>query len=274
MALCERAFVIGLDGLRGPAIHDVETPHIDAICREGAWSSQAQTVMPSSSYPAWGSLFHGVGPDKHLIGGETPISEDAAWPSFMKVARQAHPDWVMGAFSCWEPINRDIIEDSCGAHCESAGDPELAPAAAAFIREAKPHVFFMQLDYIDGTGHGHGYRSELYHEAIRQSDERVGLIVEAVRDIGALDESLIVVVSDHGGCEIEHEGAIHNSHGVDHPDAMTIFWSARGPGVAKGAELDGDVTITHTAPVVAHALGLPIPEGWDVQTPPPGVFDV
>ncbi len=272
MALCERAFVIGLDGLRGPAVTEFETPNLDTICREGVWSDQAQSVMPSSSYPAWGSMFHGVSPQTHQIGGETPISEDAAWPSFMKLARQAHPDWAMGAFSCWEPINRDIIEDSCGAHCESAGDPELAPAAAAFIREARPHVFFMQLDYIDGTGHGHGYRSELYGEAIRQSDERVGLIVDAIRDIGALDESLIMVVSDHGGCEIEHEGAIHNSHGVDHPDAMAIFWSARGPGVCEGVKLDGDVTITHTAPVVAHALGLAIPDGWEAQAPPEGVF--
>jgi len=110
---CERAFVLGLDGLRGPAVQETDTPVLDAFFAEAAWTPRAQTVSPSSSYPAWGSLFHGVSPQTHGIGGETPIGEDAAWPSFMKLARQHHPDWTMGAFSCWEPINTDIIEASC-----------------------------------------------------------------------------------------------------------------------------------------------------------------
>ena len=271
-ALCERVFVIGLDGLRGPAIHEADTPNLDAFRADAAWTTTAQTVMPSSSYEAWGSLFHGVSPQTHNIGGPTPITEEVAWPSFMKVARQQHPEWTMGAFSCWTPINTDIIEASTHCHFESAGDEVLTPAAAEFIRTQKPTLMFLHLDYIDGAGHGHGYTSAKYNEVIAETDARIGEVLAAIRDIGAYDSSLIIISSDHGGCEVEYEGKIYQSHGVDEPDCMNIFWACRGPGVARGVELDGDVSIMHTAPVVAHALGLDIPEGWEVRTPPAGVF--
>ena len=148
----------------------------------------------------------------------------------------------------------------------------LAPAAAAFIRTQKPDLFFLHLDYIDGAGHGDGYRSDKYFEVITETDARLGEVLAAIHDIGAYDDSLIVISSDHGGCEVEYEGKIYQSHGVDEPDCMNIFWGCRGPGVACGVELNGDVSIMHTAPVVAHALGLDVPEGWEARTPPAGVF--
>ncbi|HDZ21835.1 hypothetical protein LCGC14_0225650 [marine sediment metagenome] len=270
--LCERAFVIGLDGLRGPAVGEAETPVLDAFCAEAAWTDRASSVMPSSSYPAWGSMLHGVGPDKHQLGGETPIAEDAAWPSFVKVARQAHPEWTIGAFSCWGPINRDLIEESCNCVLRTGGDEILVPAAADFIRDQKPDLFFLHLDYIDGAGHSKGYHTPEYVAEIERTDGWIGQVLQAIRDIDAYDTSLIVIVSDHGGCKIEHENAIYNSHGEDNPDCMEIFWAARGPGLARGVHLDGQVNIADTAPVVARALGLAVPPGWDAAEAPEGVF--
>jgi predicted AlkP superfamily pyrophosphatase or phosphodiesterase len=271
-ATCKRAFVIGLDGLRGPAVAEANTPNLDAFCAEAAWSDRARSVMPSSSYPAWGSMLHGVSPDKHRLGGETPIDEDADWPSFIKIARQAHPEWTIGAFSCWNPINRDLIEESCNCVLRTGGDDTLAPAAGDFIRHQKPDLFFLHLDYIDGAGHGRGYRSPEYYKQIELTDQWVGLVLQAIRDIDAYDDSLIVIASDHGGCEIEHEGKVYHSHGTDDADCMEIFWSVRGPGIAAGTHLDGEVCITDTAPTVAAALGLTIPDGWDARTPPAGLL--
>ena len=54
---CKRVFVVGVDGVRGAAIGEADTPNIDKVMEEGAWTLKAQTVMPSSSYQAWGSMF-------------------------------------------------------------------------------------------------------------------------------------------------------------------------------------------------------------------------
>ena len=82
---CKSVFVIGLDGAMGSAMRKAETPHINALLSEGVVTYSAQTVVPSSSFQAWGAMFHSVGPDKHRIDGEHPCAEDVPWPSFMKV---------------------------------------------------------------------------------------------------------------------------------------------------------------------------------------------
>lgn len=239
---CKRAFVIGLDGAIGWAVRKADTPNINAILSEGVVTYSAKTAVPSASFEAWGAMFHGVGPEKHRLDGSHPISEDAPWPSFMKVAKQARPETKCASFSCWSPINTHIIEPSCECHCVL--------------------WYFMQLDFIDGAGHSHGYSSPKYLEQITATDAHVGMVLDAIRDSGVFDESLIILLSDHGG--------VGKSHGSDHPDCTTIFWGCRGPGVARGVELEfplHKVNIMDTAAVITHAFGLTMPDEWDARVP-------
>jgi hypothetical protein len=259
---CDRAFVIGLDGAMGRAVQEAPTPHIDQLLSEGIQTYSAQTVYPSSSFPAWGAMFHGVGPEVHGIDGGRPCAEDVPWPSFLKLARRAWPDCELASFSCWEPINTRIIEPSCACHLLSLPDPELVYAAAAYIRTHDPRVLFLQLDFIDAAGHVHGYGSHRYLQQIARHDAYVGAVIEALRDASMYEDSLILITSDHGG-----RGRWHGSR---HPDCMTIFWGCRGPGIVRGGEL-GEVNVMDTAAVVAQALGLPRPPGWEASVPA-GVF--
>ena len=261
--VCRRAFVIGLDGARGEGVREAATPNIDALIADGVVTYSAKTVLPSVSFPAWGSMFHGVGPEKHQLGAERPCPEDTAWPSFIKVAQQQKPGLLCASFSCWDMINKHIIEGSCGCRLASMPDPELAEMAVHYIRNYPPDVFFMQLDFIDHAGHAHGYRTPEYLDQITATDALVGQLADALRETDILDESVVLILSDHGG-----EGKLHGS---DHPDCLNIFWACRGPGIAKGVELDGSVDIMDTAAVVAHALGLEPPDGWDAKVPN-GVF--
>lgn len=267
---CNRVFIIGIDGLRGPAINETETPNIKAFLKNAAYTTHAQSVMPSASYQAWGAMFHGVGPEVHKLGGKTPITEDVSWPSFLKIANQQRPELKAAAYCAWTPIINDIIEKSCVCDTLSLSDFELMPAALEYIRTKKPDIFYIHLDIIDGTGHAHGYRSEKYHEAIRLVDGWTGQLIDAAKSLGDFDKTLVIALSDHGGTEFQTDKGIRHSHGSDHEDCMNIFWAASGPGVVPG-ELKAEVNIADTAPVVAHALGLKAPEGWEA-TVPVGLF--
>ncbi len=260
---CERAFVIGLDGAMGRAMRKARTPHIDALLSEGVVTYSARTVFPSSSYEAWGAVFHSVGPNVHQIDGEHPCPDDAPWPSFMKVIKEARPDLVCAAFSCWNPINTNVIEPSCDCYRVSLPDPELAVRAAEYIRATPPHVFFMQFDFIDAAGHKSEFGSDAYLEQIATTDVQVGQVLDAIGEAGILDESLIILLSDHGG--------VGRDHGMDHPDAVEIIWGCRGPGVRHGVELTSRVDIGDTAPVVLRAFGMPAPDGWEGKVPE-GIF--
>jgi hypothetical protein len=264
---CDRAFVIAIDGMRGPAVHEADTPNLHSFMAHSAWTVHARTVMPSSSYQAWGSLFHSVGPEKHNCGGSTPIGDDVAWPSFMKVAGQQHPDWVMGAFSCWKPINDDIIEVSAGARMVSGPDIRMTIQGSRFIREERPQMFFIHLDNLDAVGHLAGYESEEYLVYLTIQDMYVGKLMEAIDSIDD-GRSLVIVVSDHGGYTFEHEGSIRHSHGADNDACMEIFWGCRAPSVAPGTELSCAVNIMDTAPVIAACLGLTPPPAWEGRVPP------
>jgi hypothetical protein len=260
---CDRAFIIGLDGAMGRAVREAPTPHIDQILAEGVQTYSAQTVHPSSSFPAWGALLHGVGPEKHQIDAGHPCAEDVPWPSFLKLARQAWPECDLASFSCWEPINSVIIEPSCACHLVSMPDRELVFAAAAYIRTHDPKILFMQLDHIDAAGHTYGYGSRRYLDQMARHDAYVGVVIEAIRRADMYASSLILLTSDHGG-----RGRLHGNR---HPDCMTIFWGCKGPGIAHGSKL-GEVNIMDTAAVVARALGLPRPAGWEARVPS-RVFD-
>jgi len=262
---CRRAFVIGLDGAIGWAVREADTPCIDEVLRRGVVTYSAETVVPTSSFEAWGAMFHGVGPEKHRIDGSRPFPEDSPYPSFVKVVRQAWPWSRCASFSCWKPINDYIIERSCRCYCVSMPDPQLAKAAADYIRAQPPDLFFMQLDFIDAAGHSYGYGSRRYLEQISEADSLVGMVIDAIKEAGVLEESLVVLVSDHGG--------VGRTHGSTHPDCMTIFWGCRGPGIMEGCILEGCVNIMDTAAVVTHALGLQAPIGWDAKVPK-GVFKV
>ncbi len=252
--------------MRGAAVHEAPTPHLDAFMAKATWTTSARTVFPSSSYQAWGSMFHGVGPEKHQCGDE-PFKDDAPWPSFMKVARQQHQEWGMGSFCSWGPINEHIIEDSLGCVKVSGPDLEVAVKSAAFIRAKRPQLFFLHLDNLDGAGHSYGYHSEEYRTCISLQDILLGRVLAAIDAIDPDGHSLVIVLSDHGGFTFANDDVTWHGHGADNEDCMQIFWSCRGPGVPGGTPLTAPVNIMDTAAVVAHFMGLPRPEGWDGKLP-------
>lgn len=265
--VCDRAFILGIDGMRGTAVHEADAPHLRAFMATAAWTTDARTVVPSSSYQAWGSLFHGVSPEKHQCGGATPIRDDVPWPSFLKVARQQHPDWVLASFCSWGPINDHVLENSCGIEKLNGPDLHVTVKAASFIREKRPQLFFLHLDNLDGAGHGFGYRSEEYRVCITQQDVLLGKVLAAIAEIDPAGRSLVIVVSDHGGYTVTQDGKTWHSHGADNEDCVRIFWSCRAPGVPAGRELAPGINITDTAAVVAHFLGLPPPAAWEAKMP-------
>jgi hypothetical protein len=90
--------------------------------------------------------------------------------------------------------------------------------------------------------------------------------LRAIEETGLLEDSLIIMVSDHGG------GGEHAyQHGSDHPSDKTIFWGCTGPGIKPNTSLQGELVITDTAEVVIRALGLNS-RSWEAKLPE-GLFN-
>lgn len=262
----QRVFIIGLDGA-GNFIKETETPNLDRLIVNGTVTYNAQAVFPSISAECWGSILHGVLPEKHGLTNEIveakAYPEDSSFPSIFKLARQTLPDAKLASFSGWAPINYGIIEDSSECHKAAMPDEELCHAAAEYIKQNPDlKLFFIQLDSPDAAGHRYGYGTKPYLESITKADEYVGVLIHAIEEAGLLDDSLIIFTADHGGGG--DAGAY--THGSSHPMDMTVFWGCHGPGISNETKLE-DICITDTAAVAAHSLKLPIPKDWDAKVP-------
>lgn len=263
MQKVNRVIIIGWDGA-GNFVQAASTPNLDRLTVQGAFTFQAQTASPTISAQCWGTLMHGVSPDKHgLTNSKAAIElfpEDSPYPSIFRVARETYPNAKLASFCAWEPINYGIIEPSIGVHkVNIPDDHKLALAVAEYIQSNPDFkLLYVDLDLPDAAGHKHGYNSPEQLQAIHETDENTGIILNALETAGLMEDSLIIVVADHGG-----GGVAVNDHGSDHPWDKTIFWGCVGPGIEPGSTLADEIAIVDTPVVVAHALGLEVPEVWE-----------
>jgi arylsulfatase A-like enzyme len=125
------------------------------------------------------------------------------------------------------------------------------------IEADMPHLLFVHLPDVDSAGHALGWMSIGQLLVITHTDSLIGEIVESLKTQGYLEQTLLIITSDHGGTGFKH--------GSDSPEDSTIYWLAVGPGVPAGATLSTQVITFDTAATILYALGLPIPAQWDGQ---------
>lgn len=139
----------------------------------------------------------------------------------------------------------------------------VPPEAADYLLHRKPELCFVHLDDPDAAGHEYGWRSPEQCTAVARCDKYLGTLLSAIEKAGTLDETLLFVVSDHGGGKISNFG-----HGdaenpdYSHPLTTTVPWICCGPGIKHGHEIRTEVCICDTAATIAFMLGFEIPEAW------------
>ncbi len=264
--LYKRVVFIGIDGI-GNAVKDPETnaQNIQKLIREGAGTYEARAMLPTISGQNWGSILHGVVPSKHQLTNNIVSSryypENNPYPSYMKLLKQERPMLQQASFTTWAPINNGIIEDSAGAYKVNGGnDTNTTQKTVDYIKTNGQDTrnIFVHLDEVDGAGHTYGYYTPQFYEKAQQADQHVGQIIQALEDEGLMEDTLVILTSDHGG-----KGT---GHGGDSTVEQTVFWAAKGASIKPGTVLT-NVEVVDTAAVVAHALRLDIPENWDAEIP-------
>lgn len=99
---------------------------------------------------------------------------------------------------------------------------------------------------------------ELYLGAIHQSDAGVGRILEELRDLDLLDETILVVTSDHGK-ELGDHGLVGHGHSL-YEELLRVPLLLRVPGHPPG-RVEEPVMLVDVAPTVLDLLGLEVPLG-------------
>ena len=266
--------VIGIDGA-GAYIKDAITPNFDKIFQSGAKTFDALASNPTISAECWGSMLLGVGPEVHKltngIVSNNPYPTDSEFPSVFRRIREVYPNAVLGSYCDWNPITYGIVENNIGVSHDTAKDVELTPKICEYIKESHPDFLFVQFDSVDGAGHSNGYGTPAHLESINKADKLVGDIYDTVQDALDLEETLFMVIADHGGANNENGGG---SHGGWTDTEKYVTFAAVGKNVKPG-----DISVMNIrdlAAIVLYAFGIESPEfnekGWTTQIPE-GLFE-
>lgn len=265
----EHVIVIGIDGA-GAFIREADTPNFDRIFENGAITYEALASNPTISAECWGSMLLGVGPEVHKLNNgivsSVPYPVDSEFPSLFRRIREVMPDAALGSYCDWNPITFGIVENDLGVSTATARDDELMPMICDYIRSNKPDFLFTQLDSVDGAGHRYGYGSPEHLTRIHEVDRLVADAYAAVCDAGIADDTLFMVIADHGGTPFDGNGA---SHGGWTDAEKLVTFAAAGAGVQAG--VIPAMNIRDLAAIVLYALGIEAPEfsesGWTAQVP-------
>ncbi len=96
-----------------------------------------------------------------------------------------------------------------------------------------------------------------YRGEVRYADAQVGRLVERLRSLGVLDETAIVVSSDHGEGLGDH-GLLE--HGANlHDELVRVPLVLRAPGLPQGRRLAGSAQLEDLAPTLLSLAGVPVP---------------
>ena len=261
----EHVIVIGIDGMSAQGFKKANTPNMDKLVNNGTLCEFVRTVQPSSSSPNWASMLMGAGTEIHGItsndwktaGSElepAAITDAGSFPSLLYVIRAQKPNAELGMIYNWDGFG-DLFEKN-KANMDKTYPTQDATAEAIidYIKTKKPLMLFTQLDEVDGAGHYYGHMTEGYLNAVTKVDSIVGRIVQAVKDAGIEDKTMIMIVADHGGVGLSHGGTSRKE--------INVSFVISGSGVKKGYKAPIEVYIYDVAPTVVFALGLKEPYAW------------
>ncbi len=105
------------------------------------------------------------------------------------------------------------------------------------------------------------FLAEVYDQKVRDADERLGTFLARFRSMGLLDDTIVVIMSDHGDELMEH-GAL--DHGFTlYEEQLHVVMMMRFPGYARRQDISSTVRLFDLFPTVFDTLGLEGPKGVD-----------
>ena len=263
----EHVIFIGLDGWGSYSVDKAEMPNVKKLMKEGCYTLQKRTVLPSSSAVNWASMFMGAGPELHgytTWGSQTPdlpsrvLNKNNYFPNIFNMLRENAPEAEIGAIYEWEGIKYlvDSLSLNYYTHMPNQNklNTALTDAAVKYIKEKKPTLAAFIYDSPDDVGHADGHDTPSYYNKMKELDDQVGEIINAMKEAGIYDNSIIIITSDHGGIDKGHGG-------ITMMEMETPFIIA-GKGIQQGGEFQESMMQFDIAPTIADIFQLEVPQVW------------
>lgn len=259
--------IIGLDGWGSFSFDKADMPHVKKLMIDGSYSLSTRSVLPSSSAVNWASMFMGAGPELHGYtdwGSKTPdlpsrvITHYGMFPTIFGTLRDQASDAKIGYFYEWDGMKYLAEQKAMNEsfHSTSPGDNhhEITQACTQYILKNRPTLTAIIFDQPDGKGHKIGFGSDDYYQKLSVLDQRIGEIIEAIHNAGIRNETIIMIVADHGDINTGHGGKTMNE--------MQVPLIFSGKGIRKNHQINASTMVYDIAATIGAIFNLNNPQVW------------
>jgi choline-sulfatase len=279
--------VVTLDTLRADRLGAygytaAQTPRLDALARSGWRFTQATTVVPLT-LPAHSSLFTGAFPGWHGVrdNGGFYLGDEQVTLAEVLRERGFRTGGFVSAFVLdrrwgiaqgferfFDEFDLESFGDAPGMDSIQRPGAQTVDKAVEWLGSERERPFFAWVHLYDPHAPYQApepYRSRFpatlqgaYDAEVAATDAHVGRLLDALSVQGRLDDTLVVVLADHGEMLGEHDEQAHGFFVYD--AAVRIPLIVAGPGI-RPRTLADQVRIVDVMPTVLDLLGLPAPQG-------------
>jgi choline-sulfatase len=245
---------------------NVETPNMDRLAREGAWAPQSDAPVPLTR-PSHVSLFTGRSPSEHGIRDNLSAPLNASVPLLADIFQQA--GFATAAFVSSSVLDRqsglargfDVYSDRFDKGADQrTGDAVTAEAIGWLRSPPKPkffawiHLYDPHAPYAPPEPYASRYAGRPYDGEIAFCDELVGRVATALSETGKMDNTLLIVTSDHGEALGEHGEDVHGYFVYE--ATLRVPLILHGPGVTRGTTVRPVARTIDLFPTILDLMGI------------------
>lgn len=217
--------------------------NIRQLMKDGAHANGVNSVFPSMTYPSHTTIVTGVWPAKHGVyfnglfepNGATgkiywndssikvptiwgaaqakgmkvaallwPVSADAPVmyniPDIGSMGEKVREDFSKPAGIVAE-LEKNVFDNA--SKIEWGKDYNIARIASYVIRKDKPELMTIHFFSVDHFEHMQGREGPLVKVAVAEADSSVGIIVNALKEAGIWNNTVLIVTGDHGFVDVK-----------------------------------------------------------------------
>ena len=262
VAAIRRVVIVSVDGLRPDLLLRAQPPHMRALMETGSYTFWARTVEEGYTVPSHVSMLTGVVPARHGVTWNGHIEESYPnVPTLFELAKRAGYTTavVAGKTKLVVLTKPGTLDWSYLADEEREDDSDVARQAVKIIGDHQPNVLFIHLGQLDIVGHAAGWGSAEYMRALKQADDALGRIQQAIKARRLTDSTVMMLTADHGGTGLQHP--------PEDVRSQFIPWIAAGPSIRHNFDLTDvpglAVTTMSTFATACALLGIPVEQPLD-----------
>jgi predicted AlkP superfamily pyrophosphatase or phosphodiesterase len=214
------------------------TPRLRELMKRGTYANGVNSVFPSMTYPSHTTIVTGVQPARHgvyfngifepngstgkMYWNDTSIHVPTIWGVLhskgLKVATLLWPvsadapaDYDIPDIGSMGETVRENYSKPAGLiaelktevfggtnRIEYGKDQNIGRIAAWVIKKDQPSLMTIHFFSVDHAEHMQGRSGNMVSAAIRDADEAVGIVEDALKEQGIWDNTVLIVTGDHG----------------------------------------------------------------------------